>query len=546
MSNTVDVTRLKRDYSKDPLKRGERPAKEDLEYLYLELNMSREDVSSFLGCGKSLRNIKKFLKEYSITKDSSKSAEARKNFYLSKYGVTSPFGIKSVQEKIEKTNLDKYGSINPSSSKIVCDKRRRTFIERFGTDNPSKNDGVKKKKEDTFLSNYGVSNYTKTKEYIEKSISTNNAKYGTDYYTQTDECKERVKSTCLEKYGVSNVSQTREVKEKAKETSIRKYGESSFTKTNDFLLKVEQTCLSKYGVCYPCLTDNCREASLTTISKINLKWKEFLGASELEFPIERYSYDLKLGNILVEIDPTYTHNSTVGTVFKGNNGKPLPKDYHKKKTEVAVKAGYRCIHVFDWDDRDKIKDLVTKPTNILYARNCVVKEVNKDDVYDFLLKYHIQGNTRFFDVALGLYYNDELVSLMTFGKPRYNKKYQYELLRYCTKNSVSVTGGAEKIFKCFMQNYNPSSILSYCDLSKFTGEIYKRLGFKLERTSDPARHWYNGTKHITDNMLRSLGFDKIFGTSFGKGVSNDELMRSAGFLEVYDCGQQTWIWKRGD
>lgn len=64
---------------------------------------------------------------------------------------------------------------------------------------------------------------------------------------------------------------------------------------------------------------------------------------EREFHINGYSYDFKIENILVEINPTITHNSLVN-VF---GGKPLSQDYHKSKTLAAQKAGYRCVHVWD-------------------------------------------------------------------------------------------------------------------------------------------------------------------------------------------------------
>ena len=137
-----------------------------------------------------------------------------------------------------------------------------------------------------------------------------------------------------------------------------------------------------------------------------------------------------------------------------------------------------------------------------------------------------------------------LVEVMTFGKPRYNKKYEYELLRLCTHKDYTITGGSEKLFKYFIEQYNPSSIISYCDKSKFTGNVYGRLGFKLSGEAKPSKHWYNiqTNQHITDNLLRQRGFDQLFGTNYGKGTSNEMLMIEHGFVEVYDCGQSTYIW----
>ena len=143
---------------------------------------------------------------------------------------------------------------------------------------------------------------------------------------------------------------------------------------------------------------------------------------------------------------------------------------------------------------------------------------------------------------LGLYYNNELVELMTFGKPRYNKNYEWELLRLCSHKDYKIIGGAEKLFIYFIRNYSPKSIISYCDYSKFSGDVYNRLGFKKMKNSTPSKHWYNGKQHITDNLLRHRGYDQLFNTHYGKGTSNEQLMLENGFVEIYDCGQMTFIW----
>ena len=132
---------------------------------------------------------------------------------------------------------------------------------------------------------------------------------------------------------------------------------------------------------------------------------------------------------------------------------------------------------------------------------------------------------------------------MTFGKPRYNKNYEYELLRLCTKFDFEVVAGASKLFTYFIRHYSPASIISYCDLSKFKGDVYTKLGFNLQSVSNPSLHWYNikTKQHITDNLLRQRGFDQLFGTNYGKGVSNEKLMLEHNFVKIYDAGQATYI-----
>ena len=135
---------------------------------------------------------------------------------------------------------------------------------------------------------------------------------------------------------------------------------------------------------------------------------------------------------------------------------------------------------------------------------------------------------------------------MTFDRPRYNKHYQWEILRVCAKAGYHIINGSKKLFKYFIKENNPETVLVYCDLAKLSGEFYEKLGFTRIKKVNPARHWYNpkAKKHITDSFLWNKGFDRIFGTDYGKQASNTELMLQHGFVEIYDCGQATYIWKK--
>ena len=200
-----------------------------------------------------------------------------------------------------------------------------------------------------------------------------------------------------------------------------------------------------------------------------------------------------------------------------------------------------CIR--DWDNIDKIIYMIQNKET-LYARNLTIKEVSKDDCDLFLNEFHLQNTCKGQLIRLGLYRDSQLIQIMTFGNPRYNKNYEYELLRLCTHKDYKVVGGAERLFKHFLNTYNPNSIVSYCDLSKFTGKVYTDLGFKLNSKPRPSKHWSKDKMHITDNFLRQRGYDQIFNTNYGKGTDNELLMIQNGWLPVYDCGQATYIWNK--
>ena len=440
---------------------------------------------------------------------------------------------KLTRQKIKETNLEKYGVTHNWQKPEIREKINENNLKKYGT----KNALLSSKAKSTRLKKYGNENYNNREKYKES--------YSSFSEDKINEIKEKTKITNLEKYGVKHPMQSKEVISKMRKNSIRKWGVSHPFKTDEVKQKSSNTCQDKYGVLWPCMTEQCRNSQGGTISKINKEFAKLLDEYnieyEMEFPLMNYSYDFKIGNTLVEIDPTYTHNSTKGTYFNGTESKPLDKNYHINKTLLANQFGFRCIHVFDWDDKNKIISMFT-PKQKIYAKDCEVVRIDDTHlVNSFEEKYHLQGSCRGQMVCYGLVYNNNLVQIMTFGKPRYNKKYKWELLRLCSHKDYIITGGSKRLWKHFLKDYNGNNIISYCDISKFNGDVYSSLGMKLVSTSKPNIIWSNGSSlKLTNNLLIQRGYDQIFGTNYGKGTSNRELMIENNWLVVFDCGQQSW------
>lgn len=313
-------------------------------------------------------------------------------------------------------------------------------------------------------------------------------------------------------------------------------------RTAESLEKARQTCLERYGVDWPCQRQEARLRGQD--SNANREFAQLLTDNNIEylreFPIKTYSYDFKVGKYLIEIDPYATHNSTWGIRDNG----PKAHNYHKNKSNLAEENNYFCIHVFDWDDKAKIINKF-KPMTDIYAEDCKVKSVSRAESKEFLTTYHPQNFTNDI-IRLGLYYKDELVEIMTFSKPRFNNKYGWELNRLCAKAGYHVINGSKKLLDSFITQENPVNILVYCDLAKLSGKLYENLGFKRLRYAAPTRHWYNPKTHThyTDSFLWRKGFDRLFGTDYGKTTNNNKLMLEHGFVEIYDCGQATYVWKK--
>ena len=395
--------------------------------------------------------------------------------------------------------------------------------ERYGNKNYNNRD----KSKQTCLDKYGVDNPLKVDEIKEQVRLTNNEKYGGNAPACSTEVQEKMQATCLERYGVKNIRLSETHKQIIKE-------------------KMSKTIQEKYGVPYYCLTEHRRNAQGHIISKVNQRFASLLSQNnisfEQEFVIENRSFDFKVDNILIEINPTYTHNSTFGPFIKDLELSPKDKNYHLEKTKLANKYKYRCIHVFENDDWNKIINILL-PKQTIYARNCSIEEVSIKDCNEFLNEHHLQNTCKNQSIRYGLYYNNELVQIMTFGKPRYNKKYEYELLRLCSNSKFNIVGGSNKLFKHFVANHNPFNIISYCDNSKFSGNVYSSLGMKEISLTQPVGNWYNfDGVYVSDSLLRQRGFDQLFKTDFGKGTSNEELMKLHGFVQVYNCGQKVFVY----
>ena len=224
--------------------------------------------------------------------------------------------------------------------------------------------------------------------------------------------------------------------------------------------------------------------------------------------------------------------------------------YHLRKTKKCEENGIRLFHVFedDWIYRkdivkSMIKNILGKTENKIYARKCIIKEVNFAESKDFLNKNHIQGYCPS-KVRYGLYYNNELVSLMTFGASRHfvgNGKHEWELLRFCSKINLSVIGGASKIFNFFIRQNNPNEIISYADKSRSVGKLYTTLGFTKYNESVPNYYYIiNGKRIYRFNMRKSI-LVKKYGCP--PEMSEKEFCYSQKWYRIYDCGSLCYIWK---
>ena len=244
-------------------------------------------------------------------------------------------------------------------------------------------------------------------------------------------------------------------------------------------------------------------------------------------------------NIAIEFDGIFWHSE----LYKQS-------DYHLLKTKQCEELGIRLIHIFEdeWINKKDIwksmlKNIFSITENVIYARKCEIRLVDSSVATKFLNENHIQGACGS-QIKYGLFYNNELVSLMTFGNSRHfigNGLSQYELLRFCNKLNTRIIGGASKLFKHFINVYQPQSIVSYADRRWSVGNLYDKLNFHLYNTSKPNYYYViKGQRANRFNYRKSILVEKY---NCPIGMSEQEFCKQQGWHRIYDCGCLCYEWK---
>jgi hypothetical protein len=215
------------------------------------------------------------------------------------------------------------------------------------------------------------------------------------------------------------------------------------------------------------------------------------------------------------------------------------KNYHLNKTEECTKQGIQLIHIFEDEwlyNREIVKNRLINILNVnirdkVYARKCVIKEIDSKIKNDFLEKFHIQGKDSS-KIKLGAFYKDKLVSVMTFSHGNISKGSRsveliWELNRFCSDYNYIVIGIASKFLEYFKRNFEWEKIFSYADRRWSTGNLYYKLGFELDHITRP-NYWYiKCFRRIHRFNLRKPNNEKM---------TEKALRKSQGYGRIWDCG----------
>lgn len=435
--------------------------------------------------------------------------------------------------------------INNNKEEMIR-RQKKTFNEKYGIDFFPQHKEFIKKQRKTKLSRYGNENYVN----IEKRKKTNLNKHGDENYNNV---KKRKKTT-LKKYGVDNFAKSEKYKEIINDKYKSTYPTLLFVKINKSDVKIKcEKCNKTYKITKQNLYErNKRNQEICTIcnplgqssqstyedeiclflDEINVKHTRSNRILDNKQEIDILLTDYNIG---IELNGLFWHNE----LFVSN-------DYHLKKTINSNNIGIDLIHIFEdeWNYKKDIvksiiKNKIKKTETVIYARKCDIRIIDNNTAIDFLNNNHIQGSLNS-KIRLGLFYNEKLVSVMTFSKGRIimgGKNNEWELNRFCSLINHNVIGGANRLFKYFLENYEVDKIISYSDKRLFDGELYKKLGF-IEKTHSKPNYWYviNGKRHYRFNFRKSV----LIKEGYDKNSTEKKIMLDRKIYRIYDCGNIRW------
>lgn len=396
----------------------------------------------------------------------------------------------------------------------------------------------------------------------------------------SEETREKIQKTCEGRYGSIWAMSSPEVSKKSQDTLIERYGGVGLA-SEEIKMSHESTMLERYGTVHALCNEDIRgrviknhknikkhKKKLNTPQKdiikdnsnsknVNIYPQQILNTSIESFVrsiLDDYKIHYECNNRSIlggqELD-IYIPSKHLAIECNGvfwHSDMQKPKRYHINKRKQCLNNGIQLISI--WEDQiihkpDIVRSVVLAKLGIydrsIYARCCDVREVGSKESREFLDKNHLQGAING-SIRLGLYYNDELVSLMAFGKSRkcLNEAGSWELYRYCTALNTTIVGGAMRLFKSFIRAQHPSEVVSFASNDISDGGLYSRLGFK-KCGKESVSYWYIDKKMCRHHRYK-FRRSELTKMGYDKSQSEPSITSSMGLMKIYDSGQSKWIW----
>lgn len=286
---------------------------------------------------------------------------------------------------------------------------------------------------------------------------------------------------------------------------------------------------------------------LSMFTRAESRVKQILGSRELDI----YLPDAKLA---VEYCGEFHHSHKDADHERANKHK------HFQKYRDCKAQGIRLITLYEseWKEhnyavRRLLRNAVGKSKGKLMARKCELRKVTSAEARAFYDRYHPQGGSGHGE-HYALFWKGKMVACMRFvlgandrGAGAANRV--WTLGRYATR--ITVAGAASKLFKAFLQEYNPPVVKSFSDNRFFDGGMYEQLGFVLDAEVPPDYQvWHQKLgvrpkphfqRRLIPARIKELGSDLVFDPDTDPRTEA-EITYALGAGRIYDCGKKRWVW----
>lgn len=283
---------------------------------------------------------------------------------------------------------------------------------------------------------------------------------------------------------------------------------------------------------------SCPKCTTTTGQQKIISWLDKHG---IEYLVNDYTLLLKQqvdilipqAKLALEFNGIYWHS----TLKRPN------RRYHLEKTLACEAQGYDLIHIWEdqWeDDKEFSKILQLLSSRVLDsrrvgARKCQVKEILKDTYSNFCSKYHLLG-TASASIHLGLYFKGELIAVVGCVA----RKNETLLVRYTVKHGTTVAGGLAKLLKTVSR-----PIVTYCELSYFSGRSYLLAGFENKTKRLQPDLWYirpSNCKREFRRKFQKHKLIKLFGEeNVDLSLTEKEICANNGWYQLFSCGHRKFV-----
>lgn len=223
--------------------------------------------------------------------------------------------------------------------------------------------------------------------------------------------------------------------------------------------------------------------------------------------------------------------------FNANQLNTLQIKYHL--------VGKQLIHLWEdvWLTKTeqvlvRLKSLFSKNAGF-HARKTKIIEIEAQTAKSFLETNHLQGFVKA-KYAFGLSTNEEIIAVATFSEVRPMKLkgsdyFSAELIRFASKEGITVVGGLSKLIKHFCKQVQVNDIMSYADKDWSLGKGYEKLNFVKTTETDPI-FFYLEMQNLKRYAAHRLPKNILQSFKDQNSLNLDEFLVQLNYIKVFNTG----------